>query len=67
VDELKTRLIDDWERFHPSIDDAAIAKWRRCLSACVRVSGADFEHKFQQVYTFSYFVYLPKAIKLMES
>jgi len=48
--------------------DAAIAEWRRCLSACVRVSGANFEHQFQQVYKFSYFaIYLPKGIKLMES
>src|SRR6218665_3708628 len=62
VDELKTRLINQ------SIVDAAIAEWRRCLSACVRVSGAHLEHQFQQVYKFSYFViYLPKVIKLMES
>jgi len=56
------------EHFHQSIVDAAIAEWRRCLSACVRVSGAHFEHHFQQVYKLSYFViYLPKVIKLMES
>ena len=65
VDELKKRLIDEWER--QSIVNAAIAEWRRCrLSA--RVSGADFEYKFQQVYKFSYFViYLPKLNKLMKS
>src|SRR6218665_3039884 len=68
VNELKTRLIDEWEHFNPSILDAAIAEWRRCLSACVRVSGAHIEDQFQQVYKFSYFViYLPKVIKLMES
>ena len=66
VGELKTRLIDEWERFDQSIVNAAIAEWRRCrLNARVRVSGAHFEH---QVYKFSYFViYLPMVIKLMES
>jgi len=39
VDKLKTRLIDEWEYFHQSIVNVAIAEWRRCLSACVRVSG----------------------------
>jgi len=68
VDELKTRLIGKWENFHQSIVDAANDQWRRCLSACVRVSGAHFAHQFQQVYKFNYFViYLPKVIKLMES
>jgi len=68
VDKLKTRVIDKWEHFHQSIVGAAIAEWRHCLSACVRVSGAHFEHQFQQVHKFSYFViYLPKVIKLMEN
>jgi len=69
VDELKKRLIDQWERFDQSIMNAAIAEWRRChLSARVRVCGAHFEHQFQQVYKCSYFViYLPKVMKLMES
>ena len=40
VDELKTRLIDEWALFDQSIVDAAIGQWRRRLSACVRVSGA---------------------------
>ena len=46
VDELKTRLIDEWARFDQSIVDAAIGQWRRRLSASVRVSGAHFEHEF---------------------
>jgi len=67
VDELKTRLIDEWEQFHQSIVDAAIAEWRRYLSACVRVSRSHIKHQFQQVYKCSCFViYLPKVIKLME-
>ena len=63
VTELKRRVIDEWERFDQSIVNAAIAEWRRCLSACVLVSGAHFEHEFQQVYKFSYiFIYQPKVI-----
>jgi len=62
------RLIDEWEHFHQSIVDAAISEWLRCLSACVLVSGTHFEHQFQQVYKFSYFVnYLWMVIKLMKS
>src|SRR6218665_142278 len=47
VDELKTHLIDEWEHFHQPIVDAAVAEWRRCLRACVRVRRAHFEHQFQ--------------------
>lgn len=46
VAELKMRLIDEWARFDQSIVDAAIDQWHRRLSACVRVSGAHFEHRF---------------------
>ena len=52
----ETRLIDEWGHFHHSIVDAALAEWRRCLSACVRVSRAHFEQQFKQAYKFSYFV-----------
>jgi len=44
IDELKTHL--EWAQFDQSIVDAAISQWRRRLSACVRVRGAHFEHKF---------------------
>src|SRR6218665_4042030 len=46
VDELKTRLIDEWARFDQSIVDAAIGQWRRRLSACVSVTCAHFKRKF---------------------
>src|SRR6218665_1709994 len=36
VDELKTRLIDEWGRLDQSIVDAAIDQWHRRLSACVQ-------------------------------
>jgi len=40
VDELKTRLIDEWAQFDQSIVDAAISQWRRRLSTRFRVGGA---------------------------
>jgi len=46
VNELKTRLINEWAQFDQSIVDAAIIQWRRRLNACVCVCGAHFEHKF---------------------
>jgi len=46
IDELKTRLVNEWAQFDQSIIDAAISQWRRRLSACVRARGAHFEHKF---------------------
>jgi len=46
VDELKTRLIDEWTQFDQSTVDDAISQWRRRLSACVRVRGEHFEHRF---------------------
>jgi len=48
VNELKTRLINEWAQFDQSIVDAAIIQWRRRLNACVCVCGAHFEHKFWQ-------------------
>jgi len=46
IDELKTRLVNEWAQFDQSIIDAAISQWRRRLSACVRARGAHFEHRF---------------------
>jgi len=51
IDELKTRLVNEWVQFDQSIIDAAISQWRRRLSACVRARGAHFEHKFWQFWT----------------
>jgi len=46
VNELKTRLIDEWAQFDQLIVETAISQWRRHLNAFVRVRGAHFEHKF---------------------
>jgi len=51
IDELETRLVNEWAQFDQSIIDAAISQWRRRLSACVRARGAHFEHKFWQFWT----------------
>ena len=45
LEELKTRLIDEWAQLDQSIVDAAIGQWRRRLHA-VRARGAHFKHKF---------------------
>ena len=45
VDELKTRLIEEWARFDQSVVHAAIGQWRSLLSSCVRESKAHFEHQ----------------------
>src|SRR6218665_1015823 len=63
---LKTRVFDEWERFDQSIRRCCyrrVAALSKRLCPCY--NGAHFEHQFQQVYKFSYFViYLPKLIKL---
>src|SRR6218665_3401937 len=59
LDELKTRLIDEWKRFHQSIVEAAIAEVRRYLGACDRLIWAHFEHQFQQVNKIQLFCHLP--------
>jgi len=46
VNELKTRLIDEWAQFDQLIVDTTISQWFRRLNACVCVRGAHFEHKF---------------------
>jgi len=45
VNELKTRLIDEWAQFEQLIVNAVISQWRCHLNACVRVRWAHFEHK----------------------
>ena len=39
IDELKTRLINEWAQFDQSIIDAAISQQRYCLRAFVRLGG----------------------------
>ena len=39
LEELKTRLIDEWAQLDQSIVDAAIGQWRRRLHYCVHARG----------------------------
>jgi len=35
VDQLKSRLIEEWEHFHQVVIDEAVRQWRPRLRACV--------------------------------
>jgi len=45
VDQLKSRLIEEWEHFHQVVIDEAVREWRPRLRACVRAHGGHFEHR----------------------
>ena len=37
VDQLKSRLIEEWEHFHQVVIDKAVRQWRPRIGACVRL------------------------------
>jgi len=37
VDQLKSRLIEEWEHFHQVVIDEAFRQWHPRLGACVRL------------------------------
>jgi len=43
VDQLKSRLIEEWEHFHQVFIDEAIRQWRLRIPACIRAHGGHFE------------------------
>ena len=45
VDQLKSRLIKEWEHFHQVFIDEALRHWRPCLRACIRAHGGHYEHR----------------------
>ena len=45
VDQLKSRLIEEWEYFHQVVMDEVVRQWRPRLRACVRAHGGHFEHR----------------------
>jgi len=47
VDQLKSRLIDEWEHFHQVVIDEAVRQWHPRLRACVRLRahGGHSEHR----------------------
>lgn len=44
VDELRERIIEEWDRLDQRIVDAAVKQWRKRLTACVKAKGGHFEH-----------------------
>jgi len=44
VDQLKSRLIEEWEHFHQVFIEEAIRQWGPHLPACIRAHGGHFEH-----------------------
>ena len=47
VDQLKSRLIEEWEHFYQVVIDEAVRQWRPHLRACVRLRahGGHFQHR----------------------
>jgi len=45
VDQLKSRLIEQWEHFHQVVIDEAVRQWRPRLRPCIRAHGGHFEHR----------------------
>ena len=44
VEELRQRIVDDWERLDQHIIDGAVKEWRKRLRACAAAEG-QFEHE----------------------
>lgn len=46
LEDLKQRLLTEWENLDHGIIIASIRQWRRRLLACVKAHGGHFEHTF---------------------
>jgi len=45
VEELRHRIVDEWERLDQRIIDGAVKEWRKRLRACADAEGGQFEHE----------------------
>ena len=45
VEELRQRIVDEWERLDQRIIDSAVKEWRKRLRACAAAEGRQFEHE----------------------
>ena len=45
VEELRQRIVDEWERLGQRIIDDAVKEWRKRLRACADAEGGQFEHE----------------------
>jgi len=43
VDELRQRIIEEWERLDQRVIDNTVKQWRRRLRSCVAAKGGHFE------------------------
>jgi len=43
VDELRQRIVEEWERLDQRGIDNAVKQWRRRLRSCVATKGGHFE------------------------
>jgi len=44
ISHLKTRLVEEWQKFDQKIIDWAISQWRLRLRSCIQQEGY-FEHR----------------------
>jgi len=44
VEELRQRIVYEWEHLYQHIIDTAIRQWRKRLQACVAARRGQFEH-----------------------
>ena len=45
VEELRQRIVDEWERLDQRIIDGAVNEWRKRLRACAAAKGGQFKHE----------------------
>ena len=45
VEELRQRIVDEWERLDQRIIDGAVKEWRKRLWECAAAEGGQFEHE----------------------
>ena len=43
VEELRQRIIEEWERLDQHVIDNAVKQWRQCLYVCVAANGGHFK------------------------
>ena len=44
-EELRQRIVDEWERLDQRIIDGAVKEWCKRLRACAAAEGGQFEHE----------------------
>lgn len=45
IDDLRQRILDEWEKLDQRVIDVSVQQWRGRLRACVAANGGQFEHK----------------------